>query len=91
PYFNRMIHTEAFERVSSYLEQANIYYGGKVDANDRFISLTLIDEVTFDDAIMQQEIFGPLLPVITFNELNEVVEILGEKEKPLAMYYYGNK
>lgn len=91
PYFNRMIHTEAFERVSSYLEQANIFYGGKVDADDRFISPTLIDEVTFDDAIMQQEIFGPLLPVITFSDLNEVVEILGEKEKPLAMYYYGKE
>ncbi|MFM7636450.1 MAG: aldehyde dehydrogenase family protein, partial [Crocinitomicaceae bacterium] len=91
PYFNRMIHTEAYERVSSYLEQANIFYGGKVDADDRFISPTLIDYVTFDDAIMQQEIFGPLLPVITFNDLNEVVEILGEKEKPLAMYFYGKE
>jgi aldehyde dehydrogenase (NAD+) len=91
PYYNRMINEEAYDRISGYLANADICYGGKIDASDRYISPTLIDNVTFDDPVMKQEIFGPLLPIITFTELHEIVDQLIEKDKPLAMYYYGKE
>ena len=89
PYYNRIIHKEAYERLSGYLRNKEVCFGGTCDPEDLFISPTLIDNISFSDDIMQQEIFGPILPIITFDTMDEVITQLTSKEKPLAMYYYG--
>ena len=77
------------QRLQKLLLHGNIIYGGKVDTNDNYISPTIIDEVKPDFPIMQEEIFGPLLPVMTFEKIDTVIEYVNSHEKPLAFYYFG--
>jgi aldehyde dehydrogenase (NAD+) len=64
--------------------------GGQTDDNDRFIAPTLIEGMAEDSAIMEEEIFGPLLPVITFKELEDVIGYVNSKPKPLALYIFSS-
>lgn len=88
PDFPRIINQKQFLRLEKYLSDGKIYFGGKSDASDNFIQPTILDEISFDDAIMQDEIFGPILPVLTFKNLVEVIEHNHQNEKPLAMYLF---
>ena len=65
-----------------------MYFGGKSNSNTNYIEPTILDEISFTDLIMQDEIFGPILPVLTFKNLAEVVNHNHENEKPLAMYLF---
>jgi aldehyde dehydrogenase (NAD+) len=89
PYFPRIVNQNAIQRLQTYLLNGTIVYGGKVDAADRYISPTIIDDVKPDDPVMQEEIFGPLLPVMTFENIDTVIEYVNSHEKPLAFYYFG--
>ena len=64
--------------------------GGVTDKSELFISPTVMTEVTHDDAVMQQEIFGPIMPIIDVADADEAVRIINEGEKPLALYCYTN-
>ena len=88
PDFGRIINQQHFERLKSLIEGANIVFGGETDESQRFISPTIIDGVTWDDPIMQEEIFGPIIPIITFENLKDVVDELSRRAKPLALYLY---
>lgn len=88
-YFPRIVNQQAFGRLLKLLEQGKILYGGQVDATERYISPTLIDEIQPDFPIMQEEIFGPILPVMTFGNIDEAVSYVNSHEKPLAFYYFG--
>ncbi len=90
-HYVRLVSDRAFERVSSYLKDGRIVLGGKTIAAERYIEPTLLDEVSADSAVMQEEIFGPVLPMITFDSESEVLGFVTEREKPLAFYYFGNK
>ncbi len=90
-HFVRMVSDAAFKRVSSYLNDGNIVFGGRAIANERYIEPTLLDNVSTDATIMQEEIFGPLLPMITFEHEEEFVSFIKSREKPLALYYFGNR
>lgn len=89
PYFGRMIHDDAFERVSSYLKEGEILLGGKTDAADKFIEPTVLKVDNLNSEVMQTEIFGPVLPLITYNTLEEAFEIIENRPKPLAFYFFG--
>ena len=89
PYFPRIVNQNAMQRLQKLLLHGDIVYGGKVDSDDRYISPTIIDEVKPDFPIMQEEIFGPLLPVMTFEKIDTVIEYVNSHEKPLAFYYFG--
>ncbi len=89
PYFPRIVNQNAMQRLQKLLLHGNIIYGGKVDTDDNYISPTIIDEVKPDFPIMQEEIFGPLLPVMTFEKIDTVIEYVNSHEKPLAFYYFG--
>ncbi len=89
PYFPRMISDSAFENVLSLIESENVYYGGEHDASQRYISPTILDNITPASKVMQQEIFGPLLPVMTFSDISEVYKYVNSNPKPLALYYFG--
>ena len=89
-YFPRIINQEALMRLQKLLVHGKIYCGGKVDLSDNYISPTIIDEVKPEYPIMQEEIFGPILPVMTFDKIDETISYINENEKPLAFYYFGN-
>lgn len=95
-HFVRMVNDKAFERVSSYIGEGNILYGGRTDASQRFIEPTLIDGIDKDAAVLNTEIFGPVFPVIEFDDNggsfeDKVVKYVTDREKPLALYYFGNE
>ena len=92
-HYVRMVSDKAFERVSSYLKDGKILYGGGIDAGERFIEPTLLEVTNTDAPVMQEEIFGPIFPIITiegeFRE--EVIKFVNGREKPLAFYYFGRE
>ncbi len=89
PHYARMVDTRAYERVAGYLSQGRILFGGETDAAERYIAPTLLGDVDPESPVMQEEIFGPVLPVLTFETTDEAVEFVSAREKPLALYYFG--
>lgn len=95
-HYVRMVSDKAFARVSSYLEQGRIVCGGHIDAAERYIEPTLLDDVSVDAPVMQEEIFGPIFPLITLDDegtsfAEKVVDFVTARPKPLAFYYYGKE
>ena len=88
-FYPRIINEQAMERLSGLLNQGKIHTGGEIDANERFFAPTIIDEVEPDFLIMQDEIFGPILPVMTFEHIDKAINYINTNEKPLAFYYFG--
>jgi aldehyde dehydrogenase (NAD+) len=70
------------------MDSGNVFYGGKSDSKTNRIEPTIIDDVNWDSPIMQEEIFGPILPVIEFTDLNEVIKLINSRPKPLALYFF---
>jgi aldehyde dehydrogenase (NAD+) len=75
-------------RLSKMVDSAKIVFGGGFDVESRIFEPTIIDNVSFDDAVMQEEIFGPILPVISFKSLDDVIREVKEREKPLSCYIF---
>lgn len=88
-FLPRMVTEQAFDRVSAYLSQGKILHGGETDRSDKYISPTLMEEVDLEGTIMKDEIFGPILPIITYKNITEAIDFINSKEKPLAYYYFG--
>ena len=88
-HFVRLVNDKAFERVKGYLSNGKIVLGGDSDAGERYIAPTLLANVPLDAPVMQEEIFGPVLPMIPFDSREEAIEFVLEREKPLALYYFG--
>jgi len=88
-FFPRIVNTKAIERLQKLMQHGKISYGGAVDVTQKFIAPTIIEDVQPDFPIMQEEIFGPLLPVMTFNNLDTALDYINSNEKPLAFYYFG--
>lgn len=90
-HYVRMVNDRAFERVAGYLSDGKIVAGGHTKPEERYIEPTLLDEVPTDAPVMQEEIFGPIFPIVTFDRTEEAVNFVVEREKPLALYYFGNE
>lgn len=93
-HYVRMVSDKAFERVSGYLKDGDIIYGGRTDAQERFIEPTIIENVALDSPVMTEEIFGPIFPMITIKEgsfTQQVIDFVASREKPLAFYYFGKE
>jgi aldehyde dehydrogenase (NAD+) len=88
--FPRIINEKHFHRLVSMLNDGKIIFGGKGDATTLCIEPTLIENPSWDDSIMQQEIFGPLLPVIEFENIDEVITKVNEQPKPLSLYIFSS-
>jgi aldehyde dehydrogenase (NAD+) len=86
--FARVINTESVNRISELLKNSKIITGGKTDPGARYIAPTVITDVKPDDPIMREEIFGPVLPVIGFDDFEEVYGIIEKNPKPLATYIF---
>ncbi|MBE6114141.1 MAG: aldehyde dehydrogenase family protein [Erysipelotrichaceae bacterium] len=89
-YYPHMINQQQFDRAIGYLEGQEIVYGGTWDESSLKIAPTLVDHPSILSPIMQEEIFAPLLPLLPYEELSEVIEYINDRDKPLAMYIFSN-
>ena len=90
-HFVRLVNERAFDRVAAYLTDGKVVAGGHTVREERYIEPTLLADVKPTAPVMQEEIFGPVLPMITFDKREEVVRFITEREKPLAFYYFGKE
>lgn len=90
-HYVRMVSDKAFERVSGYIKDGDIVYGGRTISQERYIEPTLLDNVSPDSAVMREEIFGPILPMIEIGDTEEAIAFINKREKPLALYAFGAK
>ena len=90
-HFVRIVNDKAFERLEGYLKDGQIAFGGHTDRGDRYFEPTVLDGVSPDAPVMREEIFGPIFPVQTFKEIDEVISFVTSREKPLALYYFGSR
>ncbi len=88
PDYGKIINQKHFERLCSLINEDKIVYGGKRDSSSLQIEPTLLDNVSWEDSVMGEEIFGPILPVLTFDNDEEIYKLLQNKQKPLAFYLF---
>jgi len=86
--YARIIQPENTTRISALMKKGQIVTGGTVDPENCYVSPTVIKDITPEDPVMQEEIFGPVLPVIGFDDFNEVYDIIGRNPNPLATYIF---
>ncbi len=84
----QIINTKNFDRLEQLIDHEKVCYGGQTSREKRVISPTILKEVSFEDEVMKDEIFGPVLPVISFTDLDAAVKKVKERPKPLACYIY---
>ncbi len=88
PDYPRIITRANVERLSALLQGAKVVYGGHYDVKEKYFEPTILDTVTFDLPVMQQEIFGPIFPVLTFRDPEEVIRAVNARPRPLALYVF---
>jgi len=88
--FARIVNTKNWKRLVSFLENETILFGGITNESENYIAPTLLDESKLDSLVMQEEIFGPILPIISFKEESEIEKIISKYEKPLSLYVFSN-
>ena len=76
------MNTSNLDRLSKLVDKDKVFWGGYFDSEKRFISPTILSDVTFDDEVMQDEIFGPILPVLTFDKLENAIEMINTLNSP---------
>jgi len=91
PLLPRMVNEKNFDRVMALIDPSKVVVGGSSDRLECYIEPTIMDEVSPDDPVMQEEIFGPLLPVLSYSKLDELVESLKLQEAPLVLYIFTRK
>ena len=87
----QIINDNNFERLASLIDTDKVYYGGNTDASQRYIQPTILHNVGFEDPVMQDEIFGPILPIITYTNLSEAIQKVQQLPKPLSCYVFATK
>lgn len=90
PDFPRIINTKNTVRLANMLKNQNVVFGGDINEDSCFISPTLIDNPALDSAVMSEEIFGPILPILTFETKEDIEKIIYNYEKPLSLYVFSN-
>lgn len=91
PDFARIISDRHWVRVEKLLHKGRIVIGGESDRKTRYIAPTIIDGISPKDPIMQEEIFGPVLPVITISSIDDAINFINERPKPLALYLFTSR
>ncbi len=86
--YARIVNERHFDRLTVFLEDGRILSGGRTNRDKLFIEPTVIDQINRELPIMQEEIFGPLLPIIEYEELTEMIKTVKEQPKPLALYFF---
>ncbi|WP_394531997.1 aldehyde dehydrogenase family protein [Priestia aryabhattai] len=86
--FPHVVSEKHFDRLNSFLTNGDIVFGGKTDRSRLFIEPTVLDNISWEDNVMQDEIFGPILPIIVYDEISEVIQAIVKRPKPLALYLF---
>ena len=86
--YGKIINNKQFDRLKDYLGEGQLYYGGRSSREDLFIGPTILTGVSLDSPIMKEEIFGPILPVLTFTGMEEAKAIIAKNPNPLAFYVF---
>ena len=87
-HYTQIINQRNFERLIRFIDREKVYLGGNYDLQKKYIEPTVLHNINWDDNVMQDEIFGPILPVLTFKNFNEALLTICEKDKPLAAYLF---
>ncbi|MEG1377551.1 MAG: aldehyde dehydrogenase family protein, partial [Myroides sp.] len=90
PYFARIINEQHYHRIKQYVLKGDVLIGGQTNSKKRYIAPTLIKIDDLNDEVMQHEIFGPVLPIVNYNNISEIVQYNHENDKPLAFYVFGD-
>ncbi|NXR11728.1 AL3A2 dehydrogenase, partial [Semnornis frantzii] len=90
PDYERIINKRHFQRIVSLLEGQKIAHGGETDEASCFIAPTILTDVSPESKVMEEEIFGPILPIVTVKSVDEAIEFINRREKPLALYVFSN-
>lgn len=88
PKYGKIINKKHMERISRLIDRNKLVYGGKCKPEQRQISPTILTEVTWDDPVMQEEIFGPVLPILTYHTIDEALTAINAHPHPLALYIF---
>lgn len=88
PDYGRIINKRHFDRLIQLFDNTDIVFGGQTNRKINFISPTLLKNISWDDAVMQEEIFGPILPVLTWNDERDLIQQINNRPKPLALYIF---
>ncbi|XP_010162526.1 fatty aldehyde dehydrogenase [Antrostomus carolinensis] len=90
PDYERIVNKRHFRRVLGLLEGQKIAYGGQTDEDSCFIAPTILTDVSPESKVMEEEIFGPVLPILPVKSVDEAIEFINGREKPLALYVFSN-
>lgn len=88
--YGRIVNEQHWQRLVEYLNDGTVAHGGNYERDERYIEPTILTDVAVDSAVMQEEIFGPILPIIPVNNLAEAIEFIQRRDKPLALYGFSN-
>lgn len=88
PDYGRIINEKNFWRLREYIRDGRTFVGGDIDKEELYIAPTVLDNLGWGDLIMKEEVFGPILPVMEYDNLNDAIKLLKKKSKPLAMYLF---
>lgn len=86
--YGKIINEKHFDRITKLIDSSKVVFGGKCDRTALKIEPTVMDHVTFDDAVMQEEIFGPILPILTYDSLDQAIHKINSMPHPLALYVF---
>ena len=89
-HYCKIINERNFDRLEKMIDHKKVVFGGETNREKRYISPTVLDNVTWEDAVMQEEIFGPILPILTYKNLETAMQTVVEGEKPLSAYLFSN-
>ena len=88
PDYGKIINEKNFDRILGLIDKAKLVQGGRSDRETLRIEPTVLDHVTFSDAVMQEEIFGPIMPILVFDNLDDVIRTINGMPHPLALYFF---
>ena len=88
PQYGKIVNEKHFERLCGLIDPKKVVYGGERNRETLQIAPTVLGRVTWDDAVMQEEIFGPILPILTYESFDELYDLLADRPKPLALYLF---
>ena len=90
PDCGRIVNTRYFDRLTALLSSGTIYHGGRHDRADKFIAPTVLVNVSPDSPVMQEEIFGPILPVLEVDNVQQVINFVSARPSPLGLYVFAD-
>lgn len=88
--YARILNRKHFERLKAFINPEKVLFGGEIHEEELYIAPTVMMEISWEDPVMQEEIFGPILPVLTYQDLDEVISEVKSRPKPLALYIFSS-